>query len=133
MRNLRRKERIVGLCTSGSFNVLGNDGRCSIIGKEIGFTNLGDGDVTSTHGNETSFELIVELNPDYMFVLDRDAAIGTEGAQLAQEIVENELIQGTDAYKTEILYILNIRQCGIQQKRCDRIRCDASGLGNSIA
>ncbi len=100
------KNAIVGLCTSGSFNVLGNDGRCSIIGKEIGFTNLGDGDVTSTHGNETSFELIVELNPDYMFVLDRDAAIGTEGAQLAQEIVENELIQGTDAYKNgNIVYL----------------------------
>ena len=48
----------------------------------------------------------MELNPDYMFVLDRDAAIGTEGAQLAQEIVENELIQGTDAYKNgNIVYL----------------------------
>lgn len=100
------KTAVIGMCTSGSFNVLGNDGRCSLIGNEIGFTNLGDGDVTSTHGNETSFELIVEMNPDYMFVLDRDAAIGTEGAQLAQEIVDNELIQGTDAYKNDhIVYL----------------------------
>ena len=90
---------IVGLCTSGSFNVLGSDGRCSMISVEIGFDNLGDGDVTSTHGNESSFELIVELNPDYIFVLDRDAAIATEGAKLAQEIVENELVMETDAYK----------------------------------
>ena len=29
------KTAIVGMCTSGSFNVLGNDGRCSIIGREI--------------------------------------------------------------------------------------------------
>ena len=49
---------LIGMCTSGSFNILGNDGRCSIIGVEIGFENLGDGDVTSTHGNETSFELV---------------------------------------------------------------------------
>lgn len=35
------KNAIVGLVTSGSFNVLGNDGRCSIIGREIGFENLG--------------------------------------------------------------------------------------------
>ena len=97
---------IVGLCTSGSFNVLGSDGRCSMISVEIGFDNLGDGDVTSTPGNESSFELIVELNPDYIFVLDRDAAIATEGAKLAQEIVENELVMETDAYKNgHIVYL----------------------------
>ena len=100
------KTAIVGLCTSGSFNVLGSDGRCSIISVEIGFENLGDSGVTSTHGNESSFELIVELNPDYMFVLDRDAAIGTDGAQLAQEIVENELVMDTDVYKNgNIVYL----------------------------
>ena len=100
------KTAIVGLSTSGSFNVLGNDGRCSIIGREIGFQNLGDGDVTSTHGNETSFELIVQLNPDYIFVMDRDAAIGTDSAKLAKEIVENDLVKGTDAYKNgHIVYL----------------------------
>lgn len=42
--------------------------------------------VTATHGNESSFETIVSLGPDYICVMDRDVAIGTEGAQLAQEI-----------------------------------------------
>ena len=95
------KTAIVGMCTSGSFNVLGNDGRCSIIGVEVGFENIGvDANIdTSTHGNEASFEFIVEKAPDYIFVMDRDAAIGTDGAQLAQEIMENELVMGTDAYK----------------------------------
>ena len=102
------KNAIVGLCTSGSFNILGSDGRCSIISVEIGFDNLGDGDVTATHGNESSFELVVELDPDYMFVLDRDAAIGTDGAQLAKEIVENELVMDTDVYKDgHIVYLEN--------------------------
>ena len=102
------KTAIVGMCTSGSFNVLGNDGRCSILGREIGFDNIGvDADIdTSTHGNEASFEFIVDKNPDYIFVLDRDAAIGTDGAQLAQEIMENELVMGTDAYKNgNIVYL----------------------------
>lgn len=102
------KTAIIGMCTSGSFNVLGNDGRCSIIGREIGFHNLGNADVTSTHGNESSFELIVEKAPDYIFVMDRDAAIGTDGAKLAREIMENELIKGTDAYKNgNIVYLAN--------------------------
>ena len=104
------KTAIIGMCTSGSFNVLGNDGRCSLIGREIGFENVGvDADVdTSTHGNEASFEFVVEKNPDYIFVMDRDAAIATEGAQLAQEIMENELVMGTDAYKNgNIVYLAN--------------------------
>ena len=48
----------------------------------------------------------MERNPEYIFVMDRDAAINTEGAQLAQEIVENELVMGTDAYKNgHIVYL----------------------------
>ena len=102
------KTAIIGLVTSGSFNVLGNDRRCSMIGREIGFENIGAAaDIdTSTHGNEASFEFIVEKDPDYIFVMDRDAAIGTDGAQLAQEIMENELVMGTDAYKNGHLVYL---------------------------
>ena len=76
------------------------EGRCSMIGREVGFENIGvDAEIdTATHGNEASFEFVVEKDPDYIFVLDRDAAIQTEGAQLAQEIVENELVKGTRAY-----------------------------------
>ena len=99
---------IVGLVTSGSYNVLGNDGRCSMIGREIGYENIGvDAEIdTSTHGNEASFEFIVEKDPDYIFVLDRDAAIQTEGAQLAQEIMENELVMGTRTYQDgHIVYL----------------------------
>lgn len=101
---------IIGMCTSGSFNVLGNDGRCSIIGREIGFENIGvDANIdTSTHGNEASFEFIVDKAPNYVFVMDRDAAIATEGAKLAQEIMENELVMATDAYKNgNIVYLAN--------------------------
>lgn len=102
------KTAVVGMTTSGSFNVLGNDGRCSIIGREIGFENVGvDANIdTSTHGNEASFEFIVDKAPEYIFVMDRDAAIGTDGAQMAKEILENELVKGTDAYKNgNIVYL----------------------------
>ena len=99
---------IVGMCTSGSFNVPGNDGRCSIIGVEAGFENIGvDANIdTSTHGNEASIEFLEERAPDYIFVMDRDAAIGTDSAQLAQDIMENELVMGTEAYKNGHLVYL---------------------------
>ena len=98
----------MGLVTSGGFNVLGNDGRCSLIGREAGFANVGaDAQPgTSTHGNEASFEFLVDKDPDYLFVLDRDAAIGTDGAKLAQEVVENELMKGAAAYRDgRIVYL----------------------------
>lgn len=130
------KTALVGMTTSGSFNLLGNDGRCSIIGIEIGFNNLTasnskdtqtengydkggngqksegkndnnkSGNAGSPHGNESSFETVVAENPDYIFVMDRDRAIGTEGVQMAQQIMENELVMSTDAYKNgNIVYL----------------------------
>lgn len=100
------KTALVGMTTSGSFNLMGNDGRCSIVGREVGFENLTAAESTSTHGNEASFETVVEKNPDYIFVMDRDSAIGADGAQTAREIVENELVMGTDAYKNgRIIYL----------------------------
>ena len=104
------KTAIVGLVTSGGFNILGNDGRCSMVGREIGFENIGidAAAATSTHGNESSFEFVVEKDPDYMVVLDRDAAIATEGAKLAQEVVENELVKSTRVYNDgHIIYLAN--------------------------
>lgn len=135
------KTCVLGMSTSGSFNLLGNDGRCSLIVNEVGFDNIGadaaatggssdessergsgessghgssggsaeDSDSagsTPTHGNEVSFEAVVALNPAYIFVMDRDSAIGTSGAQLASEIMENELIMKTDAYQNGNLVIL---------------------------
>lgn len=102
------KNAIVGICTGGGFNVVGNDGRCSIIGNELGFENIGveaEAD-TSSHGNEASFEFVVEKNPEYIFVLDRDKATEAEGAQLAKDIMENELIMSLDAYKNGNLIIM---------------------------
>lgn len=99
------KTAVIGLVTSANFNTLGDGSRCSLIGNEIGFENLAN-DVDSTHGNESSFELLVDLDPDYIFVLDRDSAINTEGAQLAQEVMENELVQKTSAYQNDqIVYL----------------------------
>ena len=38
--------------------------------------------------------------------MDRDAAIGTDGAKTCSEIMENELVKGTDAYKNgHIVYL----------------------------
>lgn len=102
------KTAIVGMVNAGGFGLLGNDGRCSIIGNEIGFENVGvDADIdTSAHGNEASFEFVLSKNPDYIFAMDRDAAIGTQGAQLAAEVLDNELVNKTDAAQNGNVVVL---------------------------
>ena len=102
------KTAIVGMVNAGGFGLLGNDGRCSIIGRELGFENVGvdAGADTSAHGNEASFEFVLDRNPDYLFAMDRDAAIGTKGAQLAAEVLDNELINMTKAAQNGNVIVL---------------------------
>ena len=104
------KTMILGMCSGGGFSVMGDTGRCSIIGTEIGFDNIGvkENVDTATHGDEASFEYIVSMNPEYIFVMDRDAATGTNpSAKTAKEIMENELVMSTEAYKNGNLIILS--------------------------
>lgn len=99
------KKAIVGLVTSGSLSTLGNGSRCSVITNEVGFENAAT-DVDSTHGDTASFELLLEKDPDYMFILDRDTAINAEGAKVAKEVMENEIVMKTTAYQNgKIIYL----------------------------
>lgn len=97
---------LVALVTKGDISLLGDNGRGSMITLDGGFTNLTTED-SSTHGNSVSFESILDLNPDYIFVLDRDSAINAEGAMLAKDILDNEIIHKTNAYMNDRIIYLN--------------------------
>src|SRR5690606_34836650 len=58
------------------------------------------GDTESRHGEAVSFEFIREANPDLLYVVDRDAAIGEEGKS-AEEILDNALVKKTSAWKND--------------------------------
>lgn len=99
------KTSITGLVSSGSMSTLGNGSRCSLITNEVGFENAA-ADVNATHGDTASFELLLDKNPDYIFVLDRDTAINSEGAKVAKEVMDNEIVQKTSAYQNDqIIYL----------------------------
>ncbi len=92
------------LIFAGGLNALGDAGRCSIIVNEMGFSNVkGDEDVN--HGDAISYDGLLELNPNWFFVLDKDTAVGEE-ATAAKEQMENDIIAQTDAYKNgQIVYL----------------------------
>ncbi|HHU39764.1 MAG TPA: ABC transporter substrate-binding protein [Propionibacterium sp.] len=52
------------------------------------------------HGQAISFEFIAETNPQTLFVVDRDAAIGQQGAA-AEQVLDNPLVARTDAWKND--------------------------------
>ena len=89
---------VVGMVTSSHFNMLGLRSKGSLIGNEFGFKNIAHG-ANTDHGSESSFELLVKLNPDFIFVCDRDSAISRPGARLAQDVMTNPLVERTDAAK----------------------------------
>lgn len=65
-----------------------------------------DSSAENPHGEEASYETIVKLDPDYIFVMDRDQAIGTQGAQYARDVMDNDLINSTRAYQDgHIVYL----------------------------
>ena len=59
----------------------------------------------ATHGDAVSFEYILEMQPDVLFVIDRAAAIGEEG-KAAREILDNELVAQTPAWQNgRVVYV----------------------------
>lgn len=60
---------------------------------------------TNTHGDAVSFEFVAEINPDWLIVLDRAAAIGS-GEQNAKATLDNELVHQTTAWKKDqVIYL----------------------------
>ncbi len=105
-RTVNQRTALVGMVTSAHVNLLGDKARCSLIGHELGFNNLAKG-ANTTHGSEASFEYLLKLDPEYFFVLDRDSAIGRQGAKLAADVLDNELIAATRAKKEGKIVFLN--------------------------
>ncbi len=88
-----------------SLNTLGDNGRASIVTTDMGFNNVSAG-IDVNHGNEIAYDFLLEVEPEYIFVLDKDVAVGEEGATPAQEQMDNEIVHQTSAYQNDkIIYL----------------------------
>ncbi|WP_052171852.1 siderophore ABC transporter substrate-binding protein [Paracoccus sanguinis] len=62
-------------------------------------------DASANHGDAISHEFIAQANPDWLFVLDRGAAIGADEPS-AQTTLDNELVRRTNAWKNgNVVYL----------------------------
>ncbi|MFB7639470.1 siderophore ABC transporter substrate-binding protein [Peribacillus butanolivorans] len=98
------KKGLIILASGGKVSAYGPDSRFGIIHDVFGVPAVDDKLEVSTHGQSISFEYIAEKNPDYLFVVDRDAVAGDGAA--AKETVENDIVKNTKAYKEgNIIYL----------------------------
>lgn len=97
---------LVLVTNAGKLGVYGPDSRVSWIYNEIGIPSalaeVKDGD----HGGDAvTFEFLLEVNPDWVFVVDRDAGTG-ENNGAAAALLDNELFnQTTAAQNGQIVYL----------------------------
>lgn len=80
--------------------------RFDLIFNELGMTPAGDVAAEGSHGAPLSWEQIAELNPDHVFVIDRDAAIGAEG-EAAAALLDNPLFNRTSAATKDNVHLLD--------------------------
>lgn len=93
------------LSTGGRLSAFGRGSRFGLLHGALGFRPAAPDLDAGIHGQPVSFEFIAKTDPDWLFVLDRDAAIGTRG-QPARQLLDNELVRQTKAWrKGQVVYV----------------------------
>lgn len=102
---------LVIMTSGGSVTALAPDsaraGRGALIYETLGFQLPLEDLETATHGEPISFEFLLEHDPDWLFVIDRDLATGAEDAQPAEQVLDNDIMHQTSAWQNEHIVYLN--------------------------
>lgn len=91
------KTGLMSLVNEGSLSVYGPDSRFGIIYEGFGVIPADKEIEASTHGQEVSYEYVLEVNPDILFVVDRTKAIGGDDGK--NNVADNTLVKETTAGK----------------------------------
>ncbi|MEJ6394835.1 siderophore ABC transporter substrate-binding protein [Gymnodinialimonas sp. 2305UL16-5] len=96
---------LILLANGGNVSAYGDDSRFGWLHTAIGLPEAFEALSAETHGEAVSFEFIADVNPDWILVIDRAAAIGQNG-EAAAATLDNPLVASTTAAQTgQILYL----------------------------
>lgn len=99
------RDALIILANDDKISAYGSSSRFGLIHDVFGVPEVDDDIEASTHGMDVSFEYVVEQDPDILYVVDRGAVVGGETS--AKQLVENDLMQDTKAYKNDEIYYLD--------------------------
>ena len=111
---LREKSADVGrgliiLTTGGKMSAYGPTSRFGVLHRDFGIQPAAEKLDRAVHGQGVSFEFVMKSNPDWLFILDRDMAVGGKG-QPAAELLNNPLVARTTAWqKKQVVYLDPVR------------------------
>lgn len=99
------KNALIVMTSGGAVTAFGPGSRFGMIHDLLGVTPVVEDIEAATHGDAISFEFILEHNPDILFVIDRDTAIG-QGTEAAEAVLDNDLMRQTKAWMNDdIVYL----------------------------
>lgn len=94
------------MVNGGKMSAYSPGSRFGFIYDVLGFKPATNFAETGNHGNAVSPEFVMEANPDWLFVLDRDSAIGRQQGASAQKVLDNPLVRKTNAWKKQqVVYL----------------------------
>ncbi len=103
-REVAGKTALVVLVNDGALSVFGPGSRFDVVYSDFGFTAADPEIEVSNHGQSATFEYLAEINPDYLLVLDRGAAL--TGKLTADGILDNPIVRATDAWSSgQVVYL----------------------------
>ena len=92
------------MTTGGRLSVVGPGSWFATLYHDLGLRPAAKLD-GSMHGQVISSEFLLEIDPDWLFVIDRDAAIG-QGGSTARQVLDNDVVHQTKAWKTgRVVYL----------------------------
>lgn len=96
---------LVIMVNGNKMSAFGDKSRYGFIHTVLGVPMTDNQIADAAHGQPVSFEYLQKTNPDWLFVIDRSAAIGEDGAG-AKAVLDNPLVAQTSAWsKNQVVYL----------------------------
>lgn len=96
---------LIVLTTGGRMSAYGPGSRFGVLHSDFGFAPAQPNLEVSSHGEGVNAEFVLDTDPDWLMVIDRDAATA-QGTAAARQVLNNDLIAQTKAAKAgRIIYL----------------------------
>ncbi|MFP5312644.1 MAG: siderophore ABC transporter substrate-binding protein [Actinomycetes bacterium] len=122
---------LIVLTSGGEVTAYGAGSRFGIIHDVLGVPTAADVKSEGSHGEAISFEYIKQANPDLLYVINRDTAIGSEST--ANPILDNELVQSTNAAKNSKVINLDPASWYIVGYGLNNVKAMVDAVAESVA
>lgn len=97
---------LILMTSGGKLSAFGPASRFGLVHTALGVKPTAAKMTTDRHGQAASFEYVKAAAPQRMFVIDRDAAIGSSGTAAAK-VLDNPLVRSTPAGSTNAITYLD--------------------------